>query len=683
MTLNSKTEPHRRQSIFRALQSQVVVMLLVLMLVGIAALVWNLSRLSSELVSSSTLRDAKRYSQALKEFRALYTSEVVSRLGTKGIEVTHDYSKREGAIPLPATLTKILAAEIGKHEKGAWVRLYSDYPFPWRKAGGPKDDFEREALRFLRENPKEAFVSFEQIAGRSSLRYATADLMRPACVECHNSHPDSPKTDWQIGDVRGVLEIVRPLASVREYQTGFRGTLAAMGSVIMFSLSGIGIALVRLRRNAKALQKANDQLEQRVAERTADLSKSNEELEKVNGVIRGHNDRMGQELDLGREIQMSMVPLIFPPFPEHDEFSIYAKLNPAREVGGDFYDFYFLDERRLLVCIGDVSDKGVPAALFMAVAKTVIKSQAASEQSVANILTQVNAELSQSNSSSMFVTIFIGILDIQTGELVYSNGGHNPPLLRREDASIERLSKVHGPIVGAREGLVYGESRLRMRPNDLLLLYTDGVTEATNAQGELFAEHRLEKVLSNSNSNMARASVDLVTARVEQFEKEVEQSDDITVLALHFVGAGSDGKAAPEVFRIRSNFDDMSIADDKLDAVAERHEIPADIVSKFKIILDELLSNIISYAYADDKDHEIELWMEVADRRFLLTITDDGIPFNPLTPETPYTNTPIEERELGGLGIHLVRTLADEATYQRQADKNVLTLVKEFAPSGG
>ena len=412
------------------------------------------------------------------------------------------------------------------------------------------------------------------------------------------------------------------------------------------------------------------------------LTETNMELEKANEVIRGHSDRMEQELNLGREIQMSMVPLMFPPFPEHDEFSIYAKLNPAREVGGDFYDFYFLDERRLLVCIADVSDKGVPAALFMAVAKTVIKSQAASEQSVANILTQVNAELSQSNSSCMFVTIFIGILDIQTGELVYSNGGHNPPLLRREDASIERLSKVHGPVVGAREGLVYGESRLRMRPNDLLLLYTDGVIEATNAQGDFFSEHRLEKVLSDSNSNMCRASVDLVTARVEQFEKEVEQSDDITVLALRFVGADSDGKAAPEVFRIRGNVDDMSIADDKLDAVAERHRIPADIVSKFKIILDELLSNIISYAHADDKDHEIELWMEVANSRFLLAITDDGIPFNPLTAETPDTNTPIEERELGGLGIHLARTLADEATYQRQADKNVLTLVKQFGPSG-
>ena len=281
MTLNSKTKPHRRQSIFRALQSQVVVMLLVLMLVGIAALVWNLSRLSSELVRSSALKDAKRYTQALTEFRTLYTSEVVSRLGTKGIEVTHDYSKREGAIPLPATLTKILAEQIGKHEKGAWVRLYSDYPFPWRKDGGPKDDIEREALRFLRENPEETFVHFEQVAGRSSLRYATADLMRPACVGCHNSHPDSPKTDWRIGDVRGVLEIVRPLASAREYQTGFRGTLAAMGSVIIFSLSGIGVALVRLRGNAKALQKANDQLEQRVAERTADLSKSNEELKQA------------------------------------------------------------------------------------------------------------------------------------------------------------------------------------------------------------------------------------------------------------------------------------------------------------------------------------------------------------------------------------------------------------------
>jgi sigma-B regulation protein RsbU (phosphoserine phosphatase) len=282
----------------------------------------------------------------------------------------------------------------------------------------------------------------------------------------------------------------------------------------------------------------------------------------------------------------------------------------------------------------------------------------------------------------MFVTLFIGILDRQTGELVYSNGGHNPPLLRREDTSIERLSTVHGPIVGAREGLVYGESRLRMRPNDLLLLYTDGVTEATNAKGELFSEDRLEKVLSNSSSNMCRASVDLVTAGVEQFEQGVEQSDDITVVALHFVGADSDGNAGPEVFRIRNNYDDMPIAEAKLDAVGERHGIPSDIVSKFKVILDEILSNIISYAYADENDHEIELWMEVVNNRFLLTINDDGNPFNPLTTEPPDINAPIEERELGGLGLHLVRTLADEATYQRQGDRNVLTLVKEFAKPG-
>lgn len=390
-------------------------------------------------------------------------------------------------------------------------------------------------------------------------------------------------------------------------------------------------------------------------------------------------ERHESELQIAHEIQMSMIHLIFPPFPEHEEFSIYANLSPAREVGGDFYDFLFMDERRLLVCIGDVSDKGVGAALFMAVAKTVIKSQALSERSAAEIVTRANKELSQSNTTCMFVTLFVGVLDIQTGELVYSNGGHNPPLLRRADASIERLSAAHGPMVGVKEDMVYGESRVQMKPNDLLLLYTDGVTEAMNGQGELFSEERLKTLLTDPRSGMCRASVELITASVERFEQGAGQSDDVTVLALSFTGANGDGRGGPEVFSIRNSYEDMPIAEKRLDAVGERHKIPADVLSRFRVILDEILSNIISHAYTDDNQHEIELWMEAVNKRFLLTITDDGRPFNPLSVEPPDTSASMEERELGGVGIHLVRTLADEAIYQRQGEKNVLTLIKEYS----
>ncbi len=167
-------------------------------------------------------------------------------------------------------------------------------------------------------------------------------------------------------------------------------------------------------------------------------------------------------MNIGREIQMSMVPLVFPPFPDHNEFSVFAALEPAREVGGDFYDFYFLDEERLCICIGDVSGKGVPAALFMAMAKTLIKSRADDDRSTASILTHVNDELSADNKTCMFVTIFTGILNIRTGELVYTNAGHNPPYLRRKDGHWQRLDRRHGPVIAAVEGMVYKEERYTM-----------------------------------------------------------------------------------------------------------------------------------------------------------------------------------------------------------------------------
>jgi hypothetical protein len=165
------------------------------------------------LVESQALQNAALYAQAIKEARTLYSSEAVDRLkATHGIIITHDYATKEAAIPLPATYLIKLGATLSEKNSGMSIRLYSDYPFPWRrKEGGARDDFEREALRNLRQNPKQPFFRFEQFQGRPSLRYAQADILKPSCVGCHNTHPDSPKTDWKVGDVRGILEITSPL----------------------------------------------------------------------------------------------------------------------------------------------------------------------------------------------------------------------------------------------------------------------------------------------------------------------------------------------------------------------------------------------------------------------------------------------------------------------------------------
>ncbi len=401
-------------------------------------------------------------------------------------------------------------------------------------------------------------------------------------------------------------------------------------------------------------------------------------LQEAHEIIKEQRDRMEDELNIGREIQMSMIPLTFPPFPDHSEFSVFAALEPAREVGGDFYDFYFIDEERLCFCIGDVSGKGVPAALFMAMAKTLIKSRAADDRSTASILTHVNDELSADNETCMFVTIFSGILNIRTGELLYTNAGHNPPYLKRKDGSLQTLDQRHGPVIGAVEGMVYGEDRDTMAPGDLLLLFTDGVTEAMDVEDRLFSEDRLEQLLMSMDTDDVDKVVDSTVDAVRTFEGEAEQADDITVLALAFHGSPEDALIAERRIVIKNHLPEIAVVNEKFEAFAEKFDVPRPLAMKFDIIFDEVLNNIITYAYNDDGDHDIEIRMELAGDRLIVTIADDGAPFNPLSLAVPRTDQTLEDREVGGIGIHLVRNLVDNVSYQRRIDKNVLTLMSHL-----
>ncbi len=268
----------------------------------------------------------------------------------------------------------------------------------------------------------------------------------------------------------------------------------------------------------------------------SERKKMQEKLQNAFETIKSQKDRMEAELNVGREIQMNMVPRIFPAAPEYDEFSIYAKLEPARELGGDFYDFFFFDREHFCICIGDVSGKGVPSALFMAVAKTLIKLRAAEDPSTASILTHVNGELSRENESCMFVTVFLGMLNIMTGELTYTNAGHNHPILKRHDGSLERLVSAHNVCVAAMDGVIYEEAKVELRPGDLLLLFTDGVSEAMDSDGTLFSEERLEGLLHSARDASPKVVVESTLSAVRDFAGEADQADDITVLAVQFFG---------------------------------------------------------------------------------------------------------------------------------------------------
>ncbi len=394
--------------------------------------------------------------------------------------------------------------------------------------------------------------------------------------------------------------------------------------------------------------------------------------------IKAQKDRMEGELTVARDIQMSMLPLIFPAFPEHDELDVHAVVYPAREVGGDFYDFFFLDERRFCFVIGDVSDKGVPAALFMAVTKTLIKSRALEDGSPASILTHVNDELSKDNDSCMFVTLFIAILDTASGEVTYTNAGHNPPYIKRESGAVEALAQRHGPVLGAMEGVTYRSTTLRLSTGDQMVLFTDGVTEAMSPAKKLFGETRLVELLEGDSLNVPKKIVTKVIDSVQAFEDGSEQSDDVTVLTVQYKGDPDHEGGGGFRLNIGGDLNEIAGANTAFNEFAEQRGVPAKVARKINMVLDEMLNNTITYAFPDGVESSIEVRADVIADRIVLTITDSGVPFNPFAMESPDTELDIEEREIGGLGIHLVRNVMDECSYSRRVDRNVVTLTKSL-----
>lgn len=247
-------------------------------------------------------------------------------------------------------------------------------------------------------------------------------------------------------------------------------------------------------------------------------------------------ERIESELKIAHSIQNSMLPRIFPPFPDRNEIDIFASMEPAKDVGGDFFDFFFIDDRKLCFVIADVSGKGVPAALFMVITKTLIKNQALLGMPAEDIMTTVNSLLCADNDECMFVTVFIGILDVHTGELTFSNAGHNPPLLYRNGEEYEWLACKKGFVLAGMDNMKYQASEIVLGKNDTLFLYTDGVTEAMNIDGKLFSDERLKVTLNKLKNLNGKELAEGVRDEIRDHVKDAAQSDDITMLVLKYNG---------------------------------------------------------------------------------------------------------------------------------------------------
>lgn len=266
----------------------------------------------------------------------------------------------------------------------------------------------------------------------------------------------------------------------------------------------------------------------------ADMERELTEYEANLTRITAEKERIGVELSLATKIQASMLPHVFPPFPNRSEFDLYASMEPAREVGGDFYDFFLVDEDHLCLVIADVSGKGIPAALFMMISKTILQSVAMLGNNVSEILNRTNEALSTNNQVQMFVTVWLGMLEISTGKLTTANAGHEYPILKRADGKFEFVKDIHGFVIGGDPDSEYKEYEIQMHAGDKLFVYTDGVTEAIDAEGEMFGTERLLDALNQKGEESPKDIINQVRSSVKGFVKDAEQFDDLTMLCIEY-----------------------------------------------------------------------------------------------------------------------------------------------------
>ena len=376
--------------------------------------------------------------------------------------------------------------------------------------------------------------------------------------------------------------------------------------------------------------------------------------------------RIDKELEFAKEIQYSALPSVFPPYPNRKDFEIYAHMITAKEVGGDFYDFYMLGDSTLAFMIADVSGKGIPAAMFMMQAKTIIKDLAESGLELSEVFATANKKLCENNDAGMFVTAWMGILDLKTGLLKFVNAGHNPPLVRQADGEFVYLKARSGMVLAGMDGIKYRQNELQLTPGDQIFLYTDGVTEATDKNNQLYGEERLLETVNRNIVMDTRKLCEAVKSDVDQFVGEAPQFDDITMLSV-------------EIQYIRGENSITVIADDKsmilvsefAKSLTEKLTVVPKIANKVSIAVDEIYSNIVNYSGAE----LATISYEIKDGRLYITFTDDGIPYNPLEAEEPDITLSAEERKIGGLGIFMVKKMTESMEYTYEDEKNILKLI--------
>lgn len=430
----------------------------------------------------------------------------------------------------------------------------------------------------------------------------------------------------------------------------------------------------------------------------AEVSDKGREMVIKQKEITGKSTRIEAELSLATDIQANLLPTIFPPFPERKDVDLFASMSPAKEVGGDFYDYFLVDEDHLALVIGDVSGKGVPAALFMVTAKTLIKDHASMGTSSGKVFTKVNDLLCEGNDAGLFVTAFMAVVNLKTGRVYTVNAGHNPPLVKRAekindglpgaDCKFEYLHTKPAMVLAGIEGMKYKTTTFNMYPGDCIYLYTDGVTEATDANNQLYGEERLAECLNSKNFNNMEEMCEAVKVSVNEFVDTAPQFDDITMLAFKYMGEDGLAEESPHSITLSTKPEHIEYATEFVEGIMSKYSVPDKVAIQINIAIDEIFSNIVKYAFVDPKTGEPRIGnatitaLPIKDgedvKGLTLEFKDNGTPYNPLEQEDPLTNLSADDRDIGGLGLLIVKKQMDDVQYEYKDGFNILTITKNF-----
>lgn len=379
--------------------------------------------------------------------------------------------------------------------------------------------------------------------------------------------------------------------------------------------------------------------------------------------------RIETELNVATRIQADMLPRIFPAFPERREFDIYASMAPAKEVGGDFYDFFLVDNDHLAMVIADVSGKGVPAALFMVITKTLLKNAVQTGASPKEALEKVNNQLCENNESEMFVTVWLGIYEISTGKLTAANAGHEYPAIRRSGGQFELWKDRHGFVLAGIENARYQEYELEIGVGDTLFVYTDGVAEATDASNTLYGTGRMMAALNQNCELDPEKLLHQVKTDIDRFVGSAPQFDDITMLAFQRKEA-----VVRQRMEVVPELESIPEVCEFLEHILKKQDTSMRVATQVNIAADEIFSNIARYSGATDAQVECE----VMDGQIIIRFMDDGKPYDPTAQKEPDITLSAEEREIGGLGIYMVKKSMDQVSYAYADGRNILTIEKRW-----